>query len=44
VFTALADPAGVTEHRRGALERAHLVMTEHFAQVQGAGVEWRVRW
>jgi len=28
MFTALADPAGVTEHRRGALERAQLVMTD----------------
>ena len=28
VFTALSDPAGVTEHRRGALERAQLVMTD----------------
>ncbi len=26
VFAALADPAGVTAHRPGALERAHLVM------------------
>jgi len=28
LFTALSDPAGVTEHRRGALERAQLVMTD----------------
>ena len=26
VFAALADPAGVTAHRPGALERAHLVL------------------
>jgi transposase len=26
VFMALADPAGVTVHRRGALERAHLAL------------------
>jgi transposase len=26
VFTALSDPAGVIAHRRGALERAHLVI------------------
>ncbi len=26
VFAALADPAGVTAHRPGALERAHLAL------------------
>ncbi len=28
VFTAIADPAGVAEHRRGALERAQLLVTD----------------
>ena len=28
VFTALADPAGVTAHRPGALERGHLAMSD----------------
>jgi transposase len=28
VFTALADPAGVTAHRPGALERVHLAMSD----------------
>jgi transposase len=28
VFAALADPAGVTAHRRGALERVHLLLED----------------
>jgi transposase len=43
VFSALSDPAGVTEHRRGALERAHLLMTDwREAQRRLAGTETRM--
>jgi hypothetical protein len=43
VFSALSDPAGVTGHRRGALERAHLLMTDwREAQRRLAGTETRM--
>jgi transposase len=43
VFSALSGPAGVTGHRRGALERAHLLMTDwREAQRRLAGTETRM--
>jgi len=43
VFTAPSDPAGVTGHRRGALERACLLMADwHQAQQRLADTETRM--
>ena len=44
VFAALAGPAGVTAHRPGALERAHLVLGDwRDARARLAGTETRMR-
>jgi transposase len=44
VFAALADPAGVTAHRPGALERAHLVLGDwRDIRVRLADTETRMR-
>jgi transposase len=43
VFAALADPAGVAAHRRGALERAHLALGDwRDSRVRLAGTEARM--
>ena len=43
VFAALADPAGVTAHRPGALERVHLALSDWQAtRVRLAGTEARM--
>jgi transposase len=43
VFAALADPAGVTAHRPGALERAHLALGDwRDARARLAGTETRM--
>ena len=43
VFAALADPAGVTAHRPGALERAHLALGDwRDIRARLAGAETRM--
>jgi hypothetical protein len=43
MFTALCDPAGIAGHRRGALERTHLVMTDwQESQRRVAGTETKM--
>jgi hypothetical protein len=38
VFAALADPAGVTSHRPGALERAHLALGDWRTSAPGSPI------